>query len=78
MLKAVRSDLPPQYERMPTESSFVGFEPRVRALLEETPDMPATVLAERVGWEGSSTWFRAGVKRLRPEFRPIDPANRLT
>ncbi|MFN7151653.1 MAG: IS21 family transposase [Microthrixaceae bacterium] len=78
VLKAVRSDSPPQYERTPTDSSFVAFEPRVRALLEETPDMPATVLAERVGWTGSITWFRAGVKRLRPEFRPIDPADRLT
>jgi len=78
VLKAVRSDSPPQYERTPTESSFVAFEARVRALLEQTPDMPATVLAERVGWAGSITWFGAGVKRLRPEFRPIDPADRLT
>lgn len=78
VLKAVRSDSPSQYERTPTASSFVAFEPRVRALLKETPDMPATVLAERVGWTGSITWFRAGVKRLRPEFRPIDPADRLT
>jgi hypothetical protein len=29
------------------------FEERVRALLEEHPEMPATVLAERVGWDGS-------------------------
>jgi hypothetical protein len=27
-------------------------EPRVRELLAETPDMPATVLAQRVGLEG--------------------------
>ena len=78
VLKAVRSESPPQYERAPTESSFVAFEPRVRALLAETPDMPATVLAERVGWSGSITWFRENVKRLRPQFRPIDPADRLT
>jgi hypothetical protein len=49
----------------------------VRALLEQTPDMPATVLAERVGWEGSIRWFRDNVKRLRPEHRPVDPADRL-
>ena len=78
VLKAVRSGAPPRYERTPTESSFARFEPRVRALLVDTPDMPATVLAERVGWEGSITWFRAGVKRLRPELRPVDPADRLT
>jgi transposase len=78
VLKAVRADGPPRYERTPTESSFVVFEPRVRALLAETPDMPATVLAERVGWHGSITWFRENVKRLRPQFRPVDPADRIT
>jgi hypothetical protein len=31
-------------------TSFTPFEARVRELLVETPDMPATVLAERVGW----------------------------
>jgi hypothetical protein len=62
----------------PAESSFVAFEPRVLALLAETPDMPATALAERVGWSGSITWFRENLKRLRPQFRPIDPADRLT
>ena len=40
--------------------------------------MPATVLAERVGWEGSIRWFSDNVKRLRPEHRPIDPADRLS
>jgi hypothetical protein len=78
VIKAVKSDAPPRYERTPGPSSFVMFEPRVRALLKETPDMPATVLAERVGWTGSIRWFSANVKRLRPEHRPIDPADRLT
>jgi hypothetical protein len=53
-------------------------EPRVRALLAEVPDMPATVLAERVGWTGSIRWFRDNVKALRPEHRPVDPADRLS
>ncbi len=39
--------------------------------------MPATVLAERVGWSGSITWFRDNVRRLRPEHRRPDPADRL-
>ena len=39
--------------------------------------MPATVIAERVGWTGSITWFRDNVRRLRPEHRPVDPADRL-
>jgi transposase len=78
VIKAVNSDAPPKYERMPGPTSFTVFEPRVRALLAEVPDMPATVLAERVGWTGSIRWFRDNVKRLRPEQRPVDPADRLT
>jgi hypothetical protein len=78
VIKAVNSDAPPRYERKSGATSFTAFEPAVRALLEETPDMPATVLAERVGWTGSIRWFRDNVQRLRPEHRPIDPADRIT
>src|SRR3954462_8258185 len=78
VVKAVASQGPPKYERRPAGTSFTPFEARVRQLLEETPDLPATVLAERVGWTGSIRWFSDNVKRLRPEHRPIDPADRLT
>ena len=57
-------------------SSFTPFEARVRMLLSEFPEMPATVLAERVGWAGSPSWFRENVARLRPEQRRPDPADR--
>jgi len=60
---------------MPT--SFTRFEPAVRQLLAKTPDMPATVVAERVGWTGSITWFRDNVRRLRPDHCLVDPADRL-
>ena len=53
--RAVASEVPPKYERRPAPTSFSPFEARVRALLEEFPEMPATVLAERVGWDGSIT-----------------------
>jgi Helix-turn-helix domain of resolvase len=78
VIKAVNSDGPPRYERTPGPTSFTAFEPRVRELLREVPDMPATVLAERVGWTGSIRWFRDNVKRLRPEHRPVDPADRIS
>ncbi|MEV1129300.1 IS21 family transposase [Agromyces sp. NPDC049794] len=79
VVKAAASDAPPRYERKPAAStSFTPYEDRVRQLLRATPDMPATVLAERVGWEGSITWFRENVRRLRPEVRPQDPADRLS
>lgn len=77
VIKAVSSESPPRYERKAAPTSFTPFEARVRELLIETPSMPATVLAERVGWEGSIRWFRDNVKRLRPEQAWIDPADRL-
>ena len=49
----------------------------MRAILSEYPEMPATVIAERVGWSGSITWFRDNVRRLRPQYRRPDPADRL-
>ena len=78
VVKAVASSAPPRYERTPAATSFSPFEARVRALLAEHPEMPATVLAERVGWSGSITWFRDNVRRLRPEHRRCDPADRLS
>ena len=78
VIKAVNSDAPPRYVRTPGPTSFTEFEAHVKALLQETPDMPATVLAERVGWTGSIRWFSDNVRRLRPEHRPVDPADRLT
>lgn len=78
VIKAVNSQSPPRYERSPRPTSFTPFEARVRALLAEHPLMPATVIAERVGWEGSIRWFRDNVTRLRLEHRPVDPADRLS
>ncbi len=76
--RALASDRPPKYERPAVSTAFTPFEPLVRQLLATTPDMPATVIAERVGWTGSITWFRDNVRRLRPEHRPVDPSDRLT
>jgi transposase len=76
--RAVASCRPPKYERPAVPTSFTPFEPLVRHLLVDHPEMPATVIAERVGWTGSITWFRDNVRRLRPEHRRPDPADRLT
>jgi len=53
-----------------------AFESAIRALLAEFPDMPATVIAERVGYSGASSVLGARVATLRPLFRPVDPADR--
>jgi transposase len=66
--KAVGSDDPPTYVRAPKDSGIKAVEPVIRALLKENPRMPATVLAERVGWSGSPAWFRENVARIRPEL----------
>ncbi|NYI40351.1 IS21 family transposase [Demequina lutea] len=76
--RALASARPPKYERPAQLTSFSPFEGRVRELLAEHPSMPATVLAERVEWSGSITWFRDNVRRLRPEQSPVDPADRLS
>jgi transposase len=75
--RALASDEPPKYERQPVATSFSPFEAKVSVILAEYPEMPATVIAERVGWQGSITWFRDNVRRLRPEHRRPDPADRL-
>jgi hypothetical protein len=76
--RAVASGRPPKYERKPVPTSFTSFEARVRAILAEYPEMPATVIAERVEWAGSITWFRDNVRALRPDYRRPDPADRLS
>lgn len=76
--RALASDGPPRYQRESRGSAVDAFEPRVRELLAEFPDMPATVIAERVGWTRSITVFRSRVSELRPLFTPRDPASRTT
>lgn len=73
---ALASDTPPKYERAPAGSLVDAFESRIRALLAEFPSIPATVIAERVGWTNSSSVLRAKVAELRPLYAPSDPADR--
>ena len=75
--RALASDRPPSYGRRQGPTSFDEYESRVRGLLERFPSMPASVIAERVGWAGSPSWFRQNVAVLRPLYVPVDPADRL-
>jgi transposase len=74
---ALRADAPPSRERGPRGSIVDAVEPQVRALLAEFPRMPATVIAERIGWTRSLTILKDRVRELRPLFLPPDPADRL-
>ena len=73
---AVASDRPPKYERAPKGSVVDAVEPRIRELLKAYPAMPATVIAERIGWDRSVRVLRGRVAELRPVYLPPDPASR--
>jgi len=73
---ALASDAPPKYQRLPAPSIVDEFEPRIRELLQAFPTMPATVIAERVGWTRGKTVFADRVRELRPVYLPPDPASR--
>jgi transposase len=73
---AVASDGPPRYERPRAGSVVDAVEPRIRELLKAYPRMPATVIAERVGWQRSIRVLSGRVAELRPAYLPPDPASR--
>jgi transposase len=74
--EALRSDAPPRYVRASRGSIVDAVEPEIRELLKQVPTMPATVIAERIGWENSIRVLRDRVSELRPLFVPPDPAQR--
>ncbi len=73
---ALRSDTPPRYERRSQGSIVDPVEPEIRRLLKDVPDMPATVIAERIGWTRGMTVLRDRIGELRPLFAPPDPSQR--
>jgi len=75
---AIAAEGPPRYERRPKGSIVDGVEPRIRELLKAWPQMPATVIAERIGWERSMTVLKGRVRELRPLYLPADPCSRTT
>lgn len=76
--RALAAEEPPKYRREGRGSIVDAVEPQIRALLEEFPDMPATVIAERIGWVNSLTVLKDRVRVLRPQYKPVDPASRTT
>jgi transposase len=74
--KALGAHEPPRYVRAAKGSIVDAVEPQIRALLAEFPEMPSTVVMERVGWQRGKTVFFERVQALRPLFAPADPASR--
>jgi len=73
---ALASDAPPKYVRRPVGSIVDVVEPQIRELLRAYPTMPATVIAERIGWTRSIRVLSGRVAELRPVYLPPDPASR--
>ena len=73
---AIARDDAPKYERAPAGSIVDEVEPRIRELLQVDARMPATVIAERIGWTRGLTVLKARIAELRPVYLPPDPASR--
>jgi transposase len=74
--RALTADGPPRYVRPSRGSVVDAAEPRIRELLAAWPTMPATVIAERIGWTHGLTVLKDRVRELRPAYLPADPASR--
>jgi transposase len=75
---ALQASGPPRYQRRRGGSLVDVVEPRIRELLLADPRMPATVIAERIGWEYSIRLLSGRVAELRPLYLPPDPSDRTT
>jgi transposase len=76
--RLARSEQPPRYERAPAGSQLDQFEPVLRRLLEEWPQIKAPRLTEilrsEYGYTGSLRLVQARLQSLRP--RVVRPAQR--
>jgi transposase len=75
---ALASEGPPRYVRVGSGSIVDEVEPQIRELLVAWPTMPATVIAERIGWSRSIRVLSGRVAELRPVYLPPDPASRTS
>ena len=76
--RALEAEGPPKYVRASKGSIVDAVESQIRQLLVSWPDMPATVIAERIGWGRSMTVLKDRVRELRPLYLPPDPASRTS
>lgn len=75
---ALRADQVPRRERGPRVRLADAVENQLRLLLAEWPTMPATVIAERIGWRYSMTTLKDRVRQIRPEYLGVDPVDRVS
>jgi transposase len=75
--QALRSDELPVYRRARSGSALDGFMPAIRACLDADCRMPATVIAQRVGWPGGLTVLKDRLRLVRPEYVGVDPVGKV-
>ena len=75
---AIASNVAPRYERKPAGSIVDAVEDKIREQLRLDARMPATVIAERIGWTRGITVLKERVAELRPAYLPPDPASRTS
>jgi transposase len=71
--RALRRDAPPAYRRPPRPSKLDPHKPRIHELLKDDPEIPASVIRERItedGYAGGKSIVDDYVRELRPVFRP--------
>ncbi|MCX4974715.1 hypothetical protein [Streptomyces sp. NBC_00620] len=78
MKRPLATNRPPIYSRAPKGWAVDAVEPQTRELLKQTPTMPTTVIAERIGWDCGMTVLKERVRELRPAYLPVDPVSRTT
>ena len=75
---ALASETPPLYQRAGKGSLVDAAEPEIRKLLVVDARMPATVIAERIEWPHSITPLKVKLRKIRPDYVGVDPADRLS
>jgi len=73
---AIKRNDPPAYRRPRRGSAVDPFEPQIRELLKDCNTMPATVIAERIGWTRGITILKERIAELRPLYLDPDPYQR--
>lgn len=74
--RALANDRPPKYERPAKGSVVDAVEVQLRELLRETPTMPATVIAERIGGERGMTILKERIRDLSTSISRFTASSR--
>lgn len=78
---AIAAEQPPAYQREPRGSHLDPFKPKIKTLLEETPDLSGVRVQEILegeGYQGKVSILRDYLREIRPQFKPPEAFIRMT